>query len=50
MKTERDQMETEFSERMQQSTSNSARNEQNKFIDDDMQVKLNNQLERVETL
>ena len=43
--TERDQMDTEFSEGMAESTSNLARNQQNMGIDDDAQVELNKHLE-----
>ena len=48
MSTERDQMDTEFSEGMAESTSNLARNQQNMDIDDDVQIKLNKHLEWVE--
>ena len=47
MKTERGQMETEFSLRMAESTPDSARNDQIMNMDD-VQVELNKHLERIE--
>ena len=47
MRTEMGHMETEFSERMLENTSNHARNELNMNMDD-VEVKLNKHLERVE--
>ena len=48
MRTEREQMETGLSERMAESSSQHARNEQNMIIDDDVQLELKNHLEVVE--
>ena len=47
MRTEMGHMETEFSERILENTSNHARHEQNMNMDD-VEVKLNKHLERVE--
>ena len=48
MRTEREQMENGFSERMAESSSQHARNKQNMIIDDDVQLELKNHLEIVE--